>query len=449
MERDGVRFLHPASPLSFTSGSPVTQPPSDGVEVRPGVWELPASAPNSRQLLYVSGAKETIDQATKRSTWSFPPGPITVSYIRNDDPSNTVHCETFDTVLLAVGRQANVSDLKLDATGVTLVNGKVLVDASEQTTVANFFAIGDCAIGVPSHQPNADPAALSTFAVDRPELTPVAIEAGMHLARRLFGGSTALMQYQYIASTVFTSPSEYGFVGLSEEQAERPTSEGGIGKDNVQVFYSRFGNIEISPLHPTYTQPRSNAFTGKSLWARRYAERMHLDWPEVTFDTELNAYVLYSPNTPQQMTGSGEEAKPLPARVTNKYAGEDGRLLYDLQLEDGDEEVRGVDNSQLELQREQEEEASAVFVKSNCLAKLVCDKANNLRVVGLHFLGPSAGEVLQGFALAVQMGATKRHFDLLVGIHPTAAEEFAVLTTDKQSGSTPLKKAGCGGGSCG
>jgi pyruvate/2-oxoglutarate dehydrogenase complex dihydrolipoamide dehydrogenase (E3) component len=70
-------------------------------------------------------------------------------------------------------------------------------------------------------------------------------------------------------------------------------------------------------------------------------------------------------------------------------------------------------------------------------------------VVGLHFMGPAAGEVVQGFAMAVQMGATKANFDQLVGIHPTAAEEFAVLTVDKASGATPLKKAGCGGGSCG
>ena len=431
----------------------MTAPPPGGVEVKPGVWELSSSAPNSRQLLYASGAKESVDLSTGRSSWTFPPGPITASYVFNDDPTNTVHRETFDTVLLAVGRQANVGDLKLDKVGVTLVNGKVLVDAAEQTTVPNVFAIGDCAIGVPSHQPNADPAALSSYAVDRPELTPVAIEAGLHLARRLFGSSQALMQYQYIATSVFTSPSEYAFVGLSEEQAERPVEQGGIGQQNVRVFYSRFGNIEVSPLHPHYIQPRSTAFIGKRLWARRHAERNHLDWPEVTFDTELNGYVLYTPKQQKQPHSHAAAAQPqppaLPARVTNKYRGEDGRLLYDLQLEEGDEEVVGVDNSELELQVEQEVEASAVFVKSNCLAKLVCDAANDLRVVGLHFIGPSAGEVVQGFALAVQMGATKRHFDLLVGIHPTAAEEFAVLTTDKASGATPLKKAGCGGGSCG
>ena len=251
MERDGIRFLHPASPLSFASTAAHNGAPQDaGKEVRPGVWELSSSTAASRQLLYVSGARETVDVASGRSAWSFPPGPITVSYVFNDETTNAVQRETFDTVLLAVGRQANVAELHLDKTGVQLVNGKVLVDAAEQTTASNFFAIGDCAIGVPSHRPNADAAALSSYAIDRPELTPVAIEAGLHLARRLFGGSSALMQYQYIATTVFTSPSEYGFVGLSEEQAERPVEQGGIGKDNVRVFFSRFGNVEVSPLHP-------------------------------------------------------------------------------------------------------------------------------------------------------------------------------------------------------
>ena len=135
------------------------------------------------------------------------------------------------------------------------MNGKVLVDAAEQTTAPNVFAIGDVAIGIPKHQPEQELTAVAQYAVDRPELTPVAIEAGLHLARRLFGGSSQLMQYQYVPTSVFTSPSEYAFVGLSEEQAERSADQGGIGKDNVRVFWSRFGNIEISPLHPVSRTP--------------------------------------------------------------------------------------------------------------------------------------------------------------------------------------------------
>ena len=49
------------------------------------------------------------------------------------------------------------------------------------------------------------------------------------------------------------------------------------------------------------------------------------------------------------------------------------------------------------------------------------------RVVGLHMVGPDAGEVVQGFAVALKAGATKAVFDATIGIHPTAAEEFVLM----------------------
>ncbi|CAA2099117.1 glutathione-disulfide reductase [Variovorax paradoxus] len=58
--------------------------------------------------------------------------------------------------------------------------------------------------------------------------------------------------------------------------------------------------------------------------------------------------------------------------------------------------------------------------------KLVVDTASD-RVVGLHMVGPDAGEVVQGFAVAMRAGATKAIFDSTVGIHPTAAEEFVTM----------------------
>jgi glutathione reductase (NADPH) len=60
------------------------------------------------------------------------------------------------------------------------------------------------------------------------------------------------------------------------------------------------------------------------------------------------------------------------------------------------------------------------------LMKLVVDDASD-RVVGLHMVGPDAGEIVQGFAVALKAGATKRIFDETVGIHPTAAEEFVTM----------------------
>ena len=42
-------------------------------------------------------------------------------------------------------------------------------------------------------------------------------------------------------------------------------------------------------------------------------------------------------------------------------------------------------------------------------------------------IGPEAGEVIQGIAIAVKLGATKAQFDATIGIHPTAAEEFVTM----------------------
>jgi glutathione reductase (NADPH) len=58
--------------------------------------------------------------------------------------------------------------------------------------------------------------------------------------------------------------------------------------------------------------------------------------------------------------------------------------------------------------------------------KLVVDAASQ-RVVGAHMIGPDAGEVIQGIAIAVKLGATKAQFDATLGIHPTAAEEFVTM----------------------
>jgi len=62
------------------------------------------------------------------------------------------------------------------------------------------------------------------------------------------------------------------------------------------------------------------------------------------------------------------------------------------------------------------------------LMKLVVD-AETDKVLGCHMAGPDAGEIMQGMAVALKAGATKRIFDDTVGIHPTAAEEFVTMRT--------------------
>lgn len=87
---------------------------------------------------------------------------------------------------------------------------------------------------------------------------------------------------------------------------------------------------------------------------------------------------------------------------------------------------------------------------NNCFVKLVVHKSGSVeKVIGFHFIGPNAGEVTQGFALAIQLGATKQHFDDLIGIHPTDAEALCGLTVTRSSGENYVAAGGCGGGKCG
>lgn len=106
----------------------------------------------------------------------------------------------YDTVLVAVGRDAQTARLGLENTLVRTNprTGKVLADG-ERTHAGHIHAIGDVLDG-------------------KPELTPVAIQAGVRLARRLAGVASEEMDYAGVPTTVFT-PLEYSCVGLSEEDA--------------------------------------------------------------------------------------------------------------------------------------------------------------------------------------------------------------------------------------
>lgn len=235
--------------------------------------------------------------------------------------------------------------------GVKVENGKVVVDDVEQTTTANIYAIGDV--------------------IPQLELTPVAIQAGQLLARRLYAGAERKMDYTHIPTTVFT-PLEYGACGLSEEDADKL-----LGRENVEVFSSRYGALEQACTEGHMPAQRSWCFTHNNLRTRKQ------------------------------------------------------RLAAGLPFEDFEKD------SYDQLGR------SKQYMKQNCLAKLVCDKTQNNKVVGFHYLGPDAGEVTQGFALAIKLGATKEDFDNLVGIHPTCAEEFTLLKVSRSSGEDFMKSGGC------
>jgi len=60
------------------------------------------------------------------------------------------------------------------------------------------------------------------------------------------------------------------------------------------------------------------------------------------------------------------------------------------------------------------------------MAKLVCVGPEQ-RVVGIHMIGLAVDEILQGFSVAIKMGATKADFDSVVAIHPTSSEELVTI----------------------
>uniref|UniRef100_A0A8C3IET6 Thioredoxin reductase 1, cytoplasmic n=1 Tax=Chrysemys picta bellii TaxID=8478 RepID=A0A8C3IET6_CHRPI len=127
----------------------------------------------------------------------------------------------YNTVLLAVGRDACTRTIGLDKVGVKINerSGKIPVSDEEQTNVPYIYAIGDVLEG-------------------KLELTPVAIQAGRLLARRLYAGATLKCDYVNVPTTVFT-PLEYGACGFSEETALEK-----FGEENIEVYHSYFWPLE-------------------------------------------------------------------------------------------------------------------------------------------------------------------------------------------------------------
>lgn len=208
--------------------------------------------------------------------------------------------DEFDTVLGAIGRTADTEKLGLENIGVEVNSkNKKIIGKFEQSSCPNVYAVGDVLEG-------------------SPELTPVAIQAGIALARRLFGGSKEPMDYVNVCTTVFT-PLEYSCVGLSEDDAIEK-----FGQDNIEVYHSEFLPLE---------------------WAISYGR------------SENFAYT-----------------------------------------------------------------------------KVITEKAAPQRVLGIHYLGPQAGEVMQGYGAAIKCGLTYGKLQDTVGIHPTSAEEIVTVKITKSSG---------------
>lgn len=127
--------------------------------------------------------------------------------------------DVFDTVLTAIGRDPDFRGLGLENAGVIVGKSGKIPTVNEQTNVPNIYAIGDVQEG-------------------HLELTPVAIESGKLLARRLYGYSTQQMDYNNVCTTVFT-PLEYACCGMSEEVAV-----GTYGEEAIDVYHTAFTPLE-------------------------------------------------------------------------------------------------------------------------------------------------------------------------------------------------------------
>lgn len=96
----------------------------------------------------------------------------------------------------------------------------------------------------------------------------------------------------------------------------------------------------------------------------------------------------------------------------------------------------------LELSVAHRVDVAGLPLPPQCYSKLVVTRGATPaeeRVLGLHVLGPNAGEVVQGFAVAVRMGATRADLEATIGIHPTHAEEVVSLDRTKRSGVAFVK----------
>lgn len=96
----------------------------------------------------------------------------------------------------------------------------------------------------------------------------------------------------------------------------------------------------------------------------------------------------------------------------------------------------------LELAVAHRVDRSGMPMPPQCYSKLIVTRGAtpaDERILGLHVLGPNAGEVVQGFAVAMRMGATRADLEATVGIHPTHAEELVGLDRSKRSGASFTK----------
>ncbi|XP_042238035.1 thioredoxin reductase 1, cytoplasmic-like [Homarus americanus] len=167
---------------------------------------------------FIRGAVPTSVEEVEEGT----PGKLKVTAKTTDGEEIT---DEYNTVVVAIGRDPCTADISLHDINVEMAkSGKVVVNKEEQTSVPHIYAVGDIIEG-------------------GLELTPVAIQAGRLLAKRLYGNGKLLTDYVNVPTTVFT-PLEYGCCGLSEETAIEK-----YGEDDIEVYHSNYQPLEYTIAH--------------------------------------------------------------------------------------------------------------------------------------------------------------------------------------------------------
>lgn len=81
--------------------------------------------------------------------------------------------------------------------------------------------------------------------------------------------------------------------------------------------------------------------------------------------------------------------------------------------------------------------------KNSCYVKVICHIPDHERVVGVHVMGPNAGDILQGFVAAMKCGLTKEQLDATVGIHPGSAQVLSSLTQTQRMSEALMTRGNC------
>jgi len=76
------------------------------------------------------------------------------------------------------------------------------------------------------------------------------------------------------------------------------------------------------------------------------------------------------------------------------------------------------------------------------LFKVITNLADSERILGMHYVGPCAEEIIGGFTVAMKLGMTKAVLDMTLGVHPSISEDFFAVDVTKRSGDD-YKKTSC------